>query len=56
MVAQKKIKSMKLYRCDECNLLYRSKLDAQKCEDWCKSNKSCNLKITKNALKEFSEI
>ena len=56
MVTQKEIRSMKLYICDECNLLYKSKLDAQKCEEWCKNNNSCNLNITQRALKELSLI
>lgn len=55
MVTQNNIKSMKLYRCDECLLLYVKEKYAKQCEKWCKDNKSCNLKITKHASKELSE-
>ena len=39
-----------LYKCEECHLVYREKSQAEKCEKWCKENKSCNLKITKDAV------
>lgn len=39
-----------LYLCEECNLLYREEELAQKCEDWCRETKSCNLEITKHAV------
>ena len=56
MVTQKYIKSKKVYQCDECLLLYADEKDAKACEDWCKGNKSCNLEITKKALKELSKF
>jgi len=37
--------------CLECGLKYEDKSWAEKCEEWCKKNKSCNLKITKHAIK-----
>ncbi len=40
-----------LYKCEECGLMYKSKKITEKCQKWCKENKSCNLKITKFAVK-----
>ena len=40
----------KLYKCKECELIYKDKKLAEKCERWCKEHKSCNLKITKYAV------
>ena len=46
------IKEMKKYhQCEECKLLYKDKKWAERCERWCTENKSCNLEITKHALK-----
>ncbi len=39
-----------LFLCEECDLLYKEEELAQKCEDWCRENKSCNLEITKHAV------
>ncbi|MHA2026786.1 MAG: hypothetical protein ACW98U_12870 [Candidatus Thorarchaeota archaeon] len=39
-----------LYLCEECDMLYREEELAQKCEDWCREMKSCNLEITKHAV------
>ena len=39
-----------LYRCPECNLLYKEKEIAEKCEAWCREHKSCNLDIIKEAV------
>ncbi len=41
----------KLYKCPECGLEYKEKEWAEKCEQWCKEHKSCNLEITKHAVK-----
>lgn len=37
------------YQCKECKLVYKDKNWAEKCEEWCKKNRSCNLEITKHA-------
>lgn len=42
----------KLYRCEECGFEYVEKEWAQKCEDWCKKHKSCNLEIIQHAIKK----
>ena len=39
------------YKCPECGLKYQEKEWAEKCEAWCKEHKSCNLEITKYAIK-----
>lgn len=41
-----------LYRCPECGLQYRDRETAAQCEAWCKEHKSCNLEITRYAVKE----
>jgi len=42
---------MKLFQCEVCKFNYIEKTMAEKCEDWCKRHNSCNLEITKNAIK-----
>lgn len=44
-------KENNLFICEECNLKYKEKEIAKKCEDWCKKTKSCNLDIIKHAIK-----
>lgn len=39
-----------LYQCPECELRYKEREIAEKCEAWCKKNKSCNLDIIKHAV------
>ena len=51
MVKNKKISG---YKCGECKMLYKNKILAKKCEEWCKKYKSCNLKIIKHAIKNKS--
>ena len=43
------------YRCEECGLLYYDKETAEKCQAWCFEHTSCNLEITKHAVKEEKE-
>ena len=38
--------------CEECGLRYKNKMWAERCEKWCKEHKSCNLEITRHAVKE----
>ena len=42
---------VKYYICEECSFAYKEKQLAEKCEDWCKKHHSCNMEITKNAVK-----
>jgi hypothetical protein len=39
------------WMCEECKLKYEDKSWAERCEAWCKEHKSCNLEITKHAVK-----
>ena len=39
-----------LYQCEECGFHYENEVWAEKCEAWCKEHKSCNIKITAQAL------
>ena len=45
-------KEADLYKCPECGYWYKEKEWAEKCEAWCKEHKSCNLEITKHAVKK----
>ncbi len=38
-----------LYQCEECSLKYEEKEWAEKCENWCKENNSCNLDIIQHS-------
>lgn len=38
-----------LYQCPECRLHYKDKELAEKCEAWCKENKTCNVEIMKQS-------
>ncbi len=51
MVKKIKRDNRLLYQCEECKFLYLKKELAFKCEVWCRENKSCNLEITKLAVK-----
>jgi hypothetical protein len=39
------------YQCEECGHIYETEELAQKCENWCQENKSCNLEIIKYSVK-----
>lgn len=39
------------FACEECGLLYKEKAWAEECQKWCRENKSCNLEIIKQAIK-----
>ena len=40
------------YQCKECKMIYGNRKWAEKCEKWRKQYKSCNLEITKYAIKK----
>jgi hypothetical protein len=44
-------KSEKVFMCPECGLGYKDAEWAKKCATWCKEHNSCNLEITKHAVK-----
>ncbi len=37
--------------CDDCKLKYKEKNWAEKCEEWCLAHHSCNIAITRHAVK-----
>ncbi|BFI73797.1 hypothetical protein YN1_7840 [Nanoarchaeota archaeon] len=41
--------------CEECHNVYESKELAEKCEEWCKEHKSCNLEIVKQSIGTYEE-
>lgn len=44
--------NQKRYQCPICLLEYTEEEWAKKCESWCSQYKSCNIEITKHAIKE----
>jgi len=46
--ANKKDKT--LFICEECGLVYEQKEWAEKCQQWCRENQSCNLEIIQHSL------
>jgi len=51
MVKEQVSEKKTYYLCEECAFAYRNQELAQQCEDWCKKYNSCNLDITKHAIK-----
>jgi hypothetical protein len=39
-----------LHKCPECGLHYEDKRQVEKCEEWCREHKSCNLEIISQAI------
>jgi len=52
MVKTIKEENNELYQCEECGFKYVDKEWAEKCQEWCKKHKSCNLEIIEHAVKE----
>lgn len=44
-------KDNNFYTCKICQLSYKEKKWAERCDAWCRKNKSCNLEITRHAIK-----
>lgn len=40
------------YQCEECDLYYREREWAEKCETWCREYQSCNIEIIQYAIQE----
>ena len=51
MVKTTKKESRSFYQCEECGFWYKEQELAEKCEEWCRKHQSCNLEITKFAVK-----
>jgi hypothetical protein len=54
MVKEIQLDGKNIYQCEECGLKYPDKDITERCEAWCKEHKSCNLEITKQAIKNGS--
>lgn len=39
-----------LYACEVCGFIYKEKLWAEKCQDYCTKNNACSLEITSHAV------
>jgi len=50
MVIEEEIDRVKYHKCEDCHLHYEDRSLAERCEDWCTRNDSCNLEITRNSL------
>jgi len=50
MVKEETIKEIVYFMCEECNMYYKTKELAQKCENFCNKYHSCSLEITKHAV------
>ncbi len=44
--------AQKYFKCEACGLLYRERKWAERCEDFCRKNKSCSLEIIRHAVSE----
>jgi len=51
MIKEKEVGGKKYFRCPLCDFFYRERGLAQQCKNFCKTNKSCSLEITKHAIK-----
>jgi len=49
---RKEIRKQKLYQCPECGLFYKEKEWRDRCYEWCREHKSCNLEIIKHAIEK----
>ena len=52
MVKEKRRENSIVFACEECGFLYAERKWAEKCEEWCKKHKSCNIEITAHAISE----
>ncbi|MBS3051955.1 MAG: hypothetical protein J4428_01100 [Candidatus Aenigmarchaeota archaeon] len=51
MVKEEIKNNKKYFVCEECGFAYKEKKLAEKCQNWCKEHNSCNIEITKHAVK-----
>lgn len=50
MVKEIEKEGRKYYQCAICGIYYETREWAQKCEEFCRKNKSCSVEITKHAV------
>ena len=51
MVKEEIKNNKKYFQCEACGFYYEEQGWAEKCEEFCNTNKSCSLEITKNSVK-----
>ncbi len=51
MVKEEIKNNKKYFVCEECGFSYEKINLAEKCQNWCKEHNSCNIEITKRAIK-----
>lgn len=52
MVKEIKHNNQKHFYCEVCKLVYKERIWAEKCEEWCKHNSTCNIEITRHSIKK----
>jgi hypothetical protein len=50
MVRVAKSEGKTVFICEECGLAYEQKEWAEKCQQWCRENQSCNLEIIQHSV------
>ena len=55
MVKEIEYQDKEHYYCEECKLVFEDKNWAEKCEEWCKENNSCNMQVTSHSIKKTLE-
>ena len=55
MVKEEIINGIVYFMCEACNMYYKTKEPAQKCENFCKKYRSCSIEITRHAVSPKNE-
>ncbi|MBS3079917.1 hypothetical protein J4221_00435 [Candidatus Pacearchaeota archaeon] len=50
MVKEFHTKGQTYFQCEACGHFYLDKLIAQRCEDFCKATKGCNINLLKDSI------
>jgi len=51
MAEEENLEGQIVFKCMKCGWLYKNRNMAEKCEEWCERHNSCDLEITKYAIK-----
>ncbi len=52
MVKEVKKKEETFHICEECGLLYKERIWAEKCEKFCSKHHACSLEVTRHAVRD----
>ena len=55
MVKEETINNKTYYQCEICKFYYKEKKWAEKCEEFCKEHKACDVEIAKHAVNPEGE-